>query len=107
VSLEAYLLALKLAEDRGLCAATYRRLVENGALVIAGAWDALILLWVWLDTDKPMPFNEADLRRELGCYPLNDDETIAYIDTCEVEYMLSGSCSHTKVRDALLSVSAS
>jgi hypothetical protein len=95
MKLEAYLLALKLAEDRGL-GGGYRRLTEGGTLVIADAWDALTLLWAWLDTDKPIPFSEADLRHELGCFPLSDDQTVAYIDTCEVEYMLSGKCRHIR-----------
>jgi hypothetical protein len=95
MKLEAFLLALKVAEARRL-GGGYRRLTEDGTLVIADAWDAISLLWAWLDTDKPMLFSEADLRQELGCYPLNDDQTIAYIDTCEVEYMLSGSCPHIR-----------
>lgn len=95
MNLEAFLLALKVAEALGL-GGGYRRLTEDGTLVIAEAWDTFTLLWIYLGTTKPLPFSEADLRQELGCYSFNDDGSVVFIDACEVEYLFSGYCQHTR-----------
>jgi hypothetical protein len=90
--LASFFLALKVAEDRGLTKPAYL----GGELHIERAWNGVALLWAWLDTDQPLPFHWAWLRGELGSsYEMNSDRTIAYIDTCEVEYLTMGYCRHT------------
>jgi hypothetical protein len=93
--LASFFLALKVAEDRGLCMPAYL----GGELHIERAWNGVVALWFWLDTDEQPPFPGLwALRRELGSYELNDDESIAYIDTCEVDYLIEGDCQHTRQR---------
>jgi hypothetical protein len=89
--LGSFLSALKVAEDRG-----FVKPHLAGEVNIEQAWDAVALLWAWLDTSRPLPFHWAWLRGEIGSsYEMNSDQTIAYVDTCEIEYLISGSCRHT------------
>jgi hypothetical protein len=98
MNLEAFFLALKVAEDHGLGQGVWTDLEESGLLVIEDAWSVLGALWHYLDTDQPLPFkSEWELREALRVYDMSDDGYIVYIDTCEVEYMVTGSCNHVKV----------
>ena len=92
MKLEAFFRALKVADP-----SLFRALTRQGELPITYAWYVVANLWQYLDTDKPMPFTtEAELLEALRVYELSDDEDIAYIDSCEVQYMIAGDCQHTK-----------
>ena len=84
MKLETFMRALVVADTRG-----FGGFVEPGVLLIPHAYGAVESFWLWLDAPWPPPFeSEGELREALKIYDHDDDGSIAYIDTAEVDYIL-------------------